>query len=112
MPARFLLVLLAALTSQGHTTQDISRAELAGTWVGSAHYAEESADLIVALEPDAAGAMHAFVSNPVIHMWRFPWGLARVSGAHVIVGPIDFLYDRSAKTLTTTLPEAIVPFTG
>ena len=104
-----LAVLLAALTSQRQGTAEIPRSELAGTWLGSAHYAEESADLIVALEPDAAGALRAFVSNPTLHMWRSPWGIAKVNASHVLVGPLDLVYDSSAGTLTTTLPDAIVP---
>ena len=84
-------------------------AELAGTWSGDARYGNESAPLIIALEPAENGSLRAFFSNPIIHLWRVPLGVAKVSDGHVALGPIDFDYDDRQDTLTTTLPEAIVP---
>ena len=84
-------------------------AELAGTWSGDARYANESAPLIIALEPTGNGSLRAFFSNPIIHLWRLPLGVAKVSNGHVALGPIDFDYDDRQDTLTTTLPGAFVP---
>lgn len=104
-----LLALPLPLGWLGAAQSTTPAGSLAGTWAGDAHYAGESSRLILSLEPDDRGTLRAFVSTPAIHMWRSPWGSARVSNEHVAVGPLDFTFDRRADTLTTTLPEALVP---
>jgi eukaryotic-like serine/threonine-protein kinase len=104
-------LLTLSLSSMPHAARRSTpaTASLAGTWVGEAHHAGESSRVILSLEPDERGALRAYVSLPAIHMWRSPSGSARISSEHVAVGPLDFVYDRSTDTLTTTLPDAMVP---
>jgi outer membrane protein assembly factor BamB len=107
--ALHVIVVLLTLALSPKVPAPGTDAELAGTWSGDARYGNESAPLIIALEPAENGSLRAFFSNPIIHLWRVPLGVAKVSDGHVALGPIDFDYDDRQDTLTTTLPEAIVP---
>ena len=107
--ALHVVVVLLTLVLSQRTPDTGTHTQLAGTWSGAARYGNESAPLIIALEPAKDGLLRGFFSNPIIHLWRVPLGAAKVSNGLVAVGPIDLDYDERQDTLTTTLPEAFVP---
>jgi outer membrane protein assembly factor BamB len=107
-PLHVVVVLLTLLLSQ-RAPDTGPYTQFAGTWSGDARYGNESAPLVITLEPAENGSLRGFFSNPIIHLSRVPLGAVKLSNRHLAVGPLDLDYDNRQDTLTTTLPEAIVP---
>ncbi len=85
--------------------------EIAGAWAGTLTHEGETQDLAIELEPSPDGAVLVRVTIPVVHVARTPMARAvpKVNGQDVTIGPFTFHYDDATRTLSGTLPEALVP---
>ena len=85
--------------------------DLAGAWVGDLSHEGETTRFGLELEPDADGKILVKMSLPIVHISHQPIGKMplAVSGAEVKLGPLVLTYDAAARTLSGTMPAALVP---
>src|SRR5262245_57556571 len=97
---------LAWLTAEGPTAND-----LGGAWAGIASHENETSPVALELEPGDDGKILIKATVPAIKVRQRPIArvVLEVQGNEVHLGPFTFVYDAEAKTLSGTMPEAIVP---
>jgi len=83
--------------------------DIAGMWSAELSHAGETTRVVLHVEKSADGRLVAKWSTPVIHLWEMPVGIVTVDGETARIGSFVLTYDRSARTLTGTIPRAIVP---
>lgn len=83
---------------------------LAGTWVGQMSYNGETERLVLDLV-NADGKLQSSLSYPVLHIWNLPAGPATSGNGELTIPGLGatLVYDRTAETLSATLPSDFVP---
>src|SRR5262249_6314871 len=79
---------------------------LVGTWGGTAEHEGESQPLALGLAPGKGGKMEIYLSVPVAHLDRVPFGQGkpRADGDSIQLGSFHFLFDRARGEITGHLP--------
>jgi len=93
------------------TPAGVTAADLAGAWVGDLRHEGETTRFALELEPEADGKLLVKMSLPIVHISHQPIGKMplAVSGMEVKLGPLVLTYDTAARTLSGTMPAALVP---
>jgi outer membrane protein assembly factor BamB len=86
-------------------------AALSGTWAGTLTHDGESTPVALTLDAVGDSAVVIRLSLPVIHLDHTPVGRAKpeARGDSVRIGPFRFAWDRTARTLRGTVPNALIP---
>lgn len=85
---------------------------LVGTWGGTAEHEGESQPLALGFAPGKGGKMEIYLSMPVVHLDRVPFGQGKplADGDSVALGSFHFLLDRAKGEITGHLPAGLVPY--
>jgi outer membrane protein assembly factor BamB len=85
--------------------------ELLGAWSGNMTHEGESQPLALELAPAEEGRVSLRLTLPAMHLARQPLGVLepQLAGDTLTLGPFVFTYDREARTLSGTMPAALVP---
>jgi outer membrane protein assembly factor BamB len=86
-------------------------ADVVGAWSGTLTHDGETAPLFLELEAADEGKVRVKATVPAIHLAHVPIALAvpQTQGNELRIGPFSFTYDPGARTLSGTMPEALVP---
>jgi PQQ-like domain/PQQ enzyme repeat len=89
----------------------VTAADLAGAWMGELSHDGETTAFGLELEPGDDGKVLVKMSMPIAHIGHQALGKMplRVSGPEIELGPLTFTYDPVARTLSGTMPAALVP---
>jgi outer membrane protein assembly factor BamB len=105
-------VLLAASTSRAaDAPAPVTAADLAGAWSGELSHDGLTTPFGLELEPGDDGKALVKMSLPIVHIGHQSFGRMplSISGPEIKLGPMTFVYDPVARTLSGTMPEALVP---
>jgi outer membrane protein assembly factor BamB len=85
---------------------------LVGTWAGTVEHGGESQTIAFGLAPGHGDQMEVYLSFPVAHLDRVPFGSGRpvADGDSVRVGTFRFAMDRARGEITGLLPAGLVPY--
>jgi outer membrane protein assembly factor BamB len=109
--AGLVALALAPTHANADAPAEVNAAELAGAWTGDLNHEGETTRFGLELEPADDGQVVVKMSLPIVHVRQQSFGKMplAVSGREVKLGPFAFTYDRTARTLSGTMPAGLVP---